>query len=70
MVYSHGQGGGEGFCQCEHFADMGSGVSFSIFCADIFYGRPLTEKSFKIQDLIEYIFSKPEMALADKTNIT
>jgi len=42
MVYLHEQGGGgRGLSQCgSHFAD--GGVNFSRFCADVFYGRPLT----------------------------
>jgi len=32
--------------QCGHFSNkVGGGVNFSRFCADIFYGRPLTEQS-------------------------
>jgi len=31
---------GEG--PCRHFADKRGGGSFSRFCADVFYGRPLT----------------------------
>jgi len=28
--------------QCGHFSDKGSGVNFSRFCSDFFYGRYLT----------------------------
>jgi len=31
--------GGGGLNQCEHFVDKG--VTFSRFCVDVFYGRPL-----------------------------
>jgi len=42
MMCSHEQGARE----CEHFVDKGeSGVNFSKFCADVFYGRPLTIQS-------------------------
>jgi len=34
--------GGEGLSLCGHFADKGERVNFSRFCADFFYGRPLT----------------------------
>jgi len=30
----------DGLSQCRHFADKG--VNFSLFCADVFYERPLT----------------------------
>jgi len=38
--------------QCEHFADNGGGVNYSRFCADVFYGRPLTTVNFhnKVRD--------------------
>jgi len=39
MVCPCGQGG---LSQCGHFADK-RGVNFSRFCADVFYGRPLTQ---------------------------
>jgi len=40
LVCPHGQVGG-GLSQCGHFADKG--VNFSRFCADVFYGRPLSK---------------------------
>jgi len=35
---SHGQGR---FNQCEHFPDKEEKLSFSRFCADVFFGQPL-----------------------------
>jgi len=33
---------GRGLSQCGYFADKGERANFSRFCADVFYGRPLT----------------------------
>jgi len=40
MVYPHRQG--KGLSQSDILRTRGKGVSFSRFCADIFFGRPLT----------------------------
>jgi len=43
MVFPHGQGMRR-LSQCGYFADKGGGrVTFSRFCADVFYGRSLIE---------------------------
>jgi len=42
MLYLYGQGG---LSQSEQFADMG-GFNFSRFCADVFYGRPLSTLTY------------------------
>jgi len=34
--------GEKGLNQCGHFSDKREGVNFSRFCADVFYGRPLS----------------------------
>jgi len=31
-----------GVIQCGYFLDKGEEVNFSLFCADVFYGRPLS----------------------------
>jgi len=33
---------GRGLNQCGHFANKAEGVNYSRFCADVFYGLPLT----------------------------
>jgi len=44
MVCPHEQ---EGLSQCGHFSDKGgAGVSFSRFCADVFYGRSFMSYDF------------------------
>jgi len=51
MVCPHGQGW---LSQCGHFSDKG-GVNFSRFCADVFYGRPLSKNCNEINILITLI---------------
>jgi len=43
MVCLHGQGG-DGVDQVLTFCGQGGGVNFLQFCADVFYGRPLSHQ--------------------------
>jgi len=44
IVCPHEQGG-RGLSQCGHFVGKEEGGNFSRFCADVFYGRSLIEKT-------------------------